>query len=85
MTKPTVGRIVHYYSGAHVQNPSAAIIVDVKDDSWVSLLVFRKSGATEFSSDVEFAPGTATRRWEWPPKDEEPSGAYGWNGIGAIG
>lgn len=74
-TKPTVGRIVHYF-GAGPSDPKAAIITKVtelrselsqlEDKYEVSLCVFSEDG-NSFRTGVQFArQGIASACWAWP-------------------
>jgi hypothetical protein len=79
--KPTVGRIVHYYSrecpAGETPTPQAAIITAVHetDERIVDLCVFGGDygmrGTTRVpGGDAEtFKPGGALPCWTWPPRE----------------
>ena len=77
MTKPTVGRVVHFYTSQmlHQSNglgegPYAAIISQVHSDPCVSLTVFPPFIPPYSASNV--MEGTAQdsgNRWCWPPRE----------------
>jgi hypothetical protein len=78
--RPTVGRIVHYKHQPS-DEPSAAIITRVHDDTWVSLLIISPGGDTRFASHCELGV-----RWFWPPLVAEPDAGLdklyaGWAGV----
>lgn len=79
--KPTVGRIVHFYTqnpGAQTnyvgEGPYAAIITQVfsdRDDAYVNLKVFRPYGENVDEGSVrhkDFATNES-RHWVWPPRE----------------
>ena len=79
MTKPTVGRIVHYYEGNVTDFPGryakAAIICHVHDDATtVNLCVFSTFGQPLPTAWVPFrqpedAPPEKGHYCEWPPRE----------------
>lgn len=72
--KPYVGAVVHYrdkFVGSN--DPWAAIIVKVHDNTWVSLFILSPGGSTRFASHVEHGKG-----WDFIPVQVEMSAAAGW-------
>ena len=69
MTKPTVGRVVHYRENADA-DPLAATVAAVCEDGTLSLGVFTVNGNVQGVREVphedDAAPDAA--RWSWPPK-----------------
>lgn len=69
MTKPTVGRVVHYREDADAE-PLAAVVAAVGEDGTVSLGVFTVNGTVqgvrEVAHEDDAEPGAC--RWSWPPK-----------------
>lgn len=68
---PTVGRIVHYLTGAgpkERENPVsfAAIVTRVDDAGDVSLFVMHPDGAVSSVHNVK--QGTVFGSWCWPPR-----------------
>lgn len=63
--KPTVGRIVHI----HVENeqPLAAIIVHVWNDTCVNVTAFSSNGDPVGKTSVLYGPGPGN--WAWPPRN----------------
>ena len=91
--KPTVGRMVHFYSGdiADQSNvagagPYPAVITRVWSDTCVNLTVFPDNGVglLHFTSVANHMPEDRAnmigRAWEWPPREAEgpvPTGIEG--------
>jgi len=79
--KPTVGRIVHYYTtseGLHYngvgEGPYAALITQVfgeADDSYANLRVFPPFAESFDSGSVRHKDfdGDTGRYWVWPPRE----------------
>ena len=65
MIKPTVGRILWYFSGGEYCPEKAAIVTGVHGDRMVNLCVFDDSGAVPHPSI-----------WLVQPNDERPTGEY---------
>lgn len=69
MTKPTVGRVVHYREDADAE-PLAATVAAVADDGSLALGVFTVNGTVQGVREVlhedDAAPDAC--RWSWPPK-----------------
>lgn len=75
--KPYVGATVHYrdrFTGSN--DPQAAMIVKVHDNTWVSLFIFAAGGNTRYASHVELGKG-----WDWITAPTEISSTNNWNGI----
>lgn len=80
--KPTVGRIVHFYSSQPADQansagngPYAAIITQVWSDTCVNLVVFGGDGSVKcFTSVTDHLPEDVAnmqgRAWQWPPREE---------------
>ena len=67
MIKPTVGRIVHYWSArADLGQPNAAMIVYVHNDTCVNLAVFDANGNHSGATSV----------WLHQEGNERPSGQF---------
>ena len=69
MSKPTVGRVVHYRENADAE-PLAAVVAAVGEDGTVSLGVFTVNGTVQGVREVaheDNADGDMAR-WSWPPK-----------------
>lgn len=70
MQRPSVGRIVHYYSGQpYEQQPRAALVVAVHPDKpyWAGLTVFGPAGGIETVwATTDSVDGLGY--WEWPTK-----------------
>jgi hypothetical protein len=71
--KPSVCRIVHYYTQDPEPQLRAAIITKVFSDVCVNLEVFGETENTDrrFPSSVLMVPEGATpqaRQWTWPPR-----------------
>lgn len=65
---PTVGRIVHYQT--HDEQPKAALIVRVNDDSTVNVRIF-SAYTVEGDCVVEgvaFSDEPKLLHWSWPPR-----------------
>ncbi|MBU6430542.1 MAG: hypothetical protein KGR26_16105 [Cyanobacteria bacterium REEB65] len=75
MPKPTIGRIVHYWSlgdseGKYPSEPHPAIITGVNPDGTVALHVFYKTGGFDMPSVVELqGEGALKGKWCWPPRE----------------
>lgn len=72
MSKPTVGRIVHYTNlgdadGRYPPEQQAAIITRVHDDVHVSLAILYATGLF-FMERVPFSEAYARGHWSWPPR-----------------
>jgi len=72
MTKPTVGRVVHYQAygtpgGEFPGVPRAAIITEVHSETEVGVCVLNPSGIffNRVSYDADGKPGS----WRWPPRE----------------
>ena len=69
MTKPTVGRIVHYRDTADA-DALAAVVCAVLEDGSLALSIFNAnghpSGARGVLHEDDAEPGVP--RWSWPPK-----------------
>lgn len=77
MTKPTVGRMVHYVSAGHSLGTysstcRAAIVTDIKSDLVISLAVFSPKG-TLFYEALTYDEGKAGGTWHWPEMTEGPT------------
>lgn len=82
--KPTVGRIVHFYtsqpqhqSGGKGIGPYAAIITSVHSDSCVDVAVFKAGLGGGTVSVTSVTDGLPTKdmqgnAWAWPPREEAP-------------
>jgi hypothetical protein len=78
LSKPTVGRIVHYQShgspnGQHKSRPRAAVVTEVPEH-WedivgrpVSLCVLNPTGQY-FDQNVPFSEEPKAGHWSWPPR-----------------
>lgn len=74
MTKPSIGRIVHYQAfgtpgGEFRPEPRAAIITEVEDDETVGLCVLNPTGMffnRGLKLDESETPKGGT--WRWPPR-----------------
>lgn len=69
--KPSVGRIVHYYSygtprGGFKSAPRAAIVVEVHSDTEVTVCVLNPSGI--FFNKVAYSAEPKAGCWSWPPR-----------------
>lgn len=83
MAKPTIGRIVHFYSEAigalnngrglngQGAGPYPAIVQQTFDGPYVNLKVlgWGKETWDEGSVAEGVPPGAPTRYWVWPPRD----------------
>lgn len=72
--KPTVGRIVHYYSldpGKHQsRGPHAAVIIDVETPERVTLWVFFPApGSPREVANVPAEGSIREHYWAWPPRE----------------
>lgn len=65
MIKPTVGRVVWYYSSKAPDTPFAAMIAHVHNDRMVNLMVVEQDGDTYGRSSVPLLQD-----------DDKPSGAF---------
>ncbi len=77
MTKPTVGRMVHYVSAGHSLGTysstcRAAVVTDVKNDREVSLAVFTPRGML-FYEALLLDESKAGGSWHWPEMTEGPT------------
>jgi hypothetical protein len=72
--KPSVGRIVHFWSPdaeamGYVNEPVPAIITSVLNDDVVSLVVFRDGMDPVPQQNVTFSEDESGGiRWFWPPR-----------------
>ncbi|MFJ1253416.1 hypothetical protein [Cupriavidus sp. CuC1] len=70
MITPNVGRIVHFYSRAHVE-PEAAIVTYVRGDRMVNLTVFDRNGDSRAATSVTLVqdgdPTPTNHYAEWMP------------------
>lgn len=76
MTKPTVGRIVHFWPAGTSEDsaPCAAIIVSVIDDRTINITAYNKVGEhiprpptnVKLLQDNDPAPGTDVDYCKWP-------------------
>lgn len=73
---PTIGRIVHYYSGAGWgptadslpdHGPFAAIVVD-PEPTTCTLRVYDRDGQPHVRRAVKYDPAKAPMSWSWPPR-----------------
>ena len=76
MTKPTIGRVVHYWAsfpGGGGQ-PRAAIIYYVRykqpEDNMVSLWTWSALGIQEGFVFVEYSPRPECGKWTWPDQHD---------------
>jgi len=60
---PSVGRIVHYYSG---QGVAGAFVIRVSGPTVVDLQVFMTNGQIFHMTNVQ--QGTAAGTWNWPAR-----------------
>lgn len=73
MIKPTIGRIVWYYSKRHLPDwqPNAAIVAYINPDDTVNLAVFDSEGFQRSETDVFLFQGEGNRPdnnfCEWMP------------------
>lgn len=70
MSKPSIGRIVHYHSygtpsGEYQPEPRAAIITAITPH--VSLAVLNPTGMF-FNENVPFSEEPKPGHWSWPPR-----------------
>lgn len=71
MSKPSIGRIVHFYDQTYSGKPEAAIIVNVLTDVLVNLRVFKDDAFVGYETSVKLiGTGDASRYWDWPPRVE---------------
>lgn len=67
---PTVGRIVHYYSGdihSEPRGPYAALVVN--DTGSIGLQIFPRNGETPWYQDrVPYSEEPKAFHWTWPPR-----------------
>lgn len=68
-----VGAVIHYRYRPQ-DEPCAAIVTKVHDQTWVSLLIISQGGGTRFASHVERGVG-------WQIIDEPAETPNAWNGI----
>ena len=76
MTKPTVGRIVHYRDDAYPTEHNvedevrevwnAALVVAVRDDGTLNLVVWDEYGNDRAVHGV--SEGERLHHWRWPPR-----------------
>ncbi|MBY9079585.1 hypothetical protein KIH86_08475 [Paenibacillus sp. HN-1] len=60
--QPSIGRIVHF----KFHGDTAALIVNINEDSSVDLQVFHQNGSTEFVQKV--IQGSEFGQWNWPTR-----------------
>lgn len=64
MSKPTVGRVVHFLGSDGM--PQAAMVVQVWSDTCVNLVAWNSGGTQTFHSSVVL--GTQPGEWMWPTR-----------------
>lgn len=79
---PSVGRVVHYYSGASWTDndpfaarpdhgPFAAFVIDVgPEPTTVTLVVFDRNGKNHLRREVRYSETGEHMTWSWPPRTE---------------
>jgi hypothetical protein len=65
--KPTIGRIVHYYSETD-QEPFAALVTAVLSGHLVTLTVFPPNTDMFTIDGASFSEAPTPRHWTWPPR-----------------
>ncbi len=71
MTKPTIGRVVHYTQPDDQEPRNAtrvhpAMITRVWNDTCVNLVVFFDAGSPQALTSVTKLPGYNGGGWDWP-------------------
>ena len=74
MSKPSVGRIVHYHSygtpgGEFKPLPRAAIVTQVNDDGTIGLCAVNPTGLF-FHERCPYSDSPKPGHWNWPPRVE---------------
>lgn len=67
--KPTVGRIVHYFTYTNPTEPRAAIVTWVHPDQSTVCLYVLHPDAQYAVSHVLFSEQPASCCWSWPPRE----------------
>lgn len=70
MSKPSIGRIVHFYDADMPDSPVAAIIVRVWSDTCVNLRTFGDHAFVGYETSVVLDDAAANKYWSWPPRVE---------------
>ncbi len=73
MSKPSVGRIVHYQrfgspGGEHKAEPSPAIITKVIDEATYQCQLFVMNPNGLYFNDTPYSEDPKPGHWSWPPR-----------------
>ena len=74
MSKPSVGRVVHYHSygtpgGEFKPLPRAAIVTQVNEDGTIGLCAVNPTGLF-FHERCPYSEAPKPGHWNWPPRVE---------------